>query len=113
MIVIWRGAGPVVLIVGIVVCLVTNIVTSKMFDENNYFQAHLWPKLTALVITGVCCWFVGRYLHRQPPRLVTDRATGQQIEETPNHHLMFIKIEYWGVILVVIALAILTINLAR
>ena len=113
MIVLWRGLGVLVFIIGIVVCLVTNIITSKMFNENNYFQAHLWPKLMALAITGVCCWFIGRYVNGQPPRLVTDRATGQQIEEQPNHHFMFIKLEYWGVILVVIALVILIINVAR
>ena len=112
MIVVSRGLGFLALIIGVLACLVTNIVTSKMFDENNYFQSHLWPKLTALGITGVCCWFLGRYLHRQPSRLVMDPATGQQIEVKPNHHLMFIKLEYWGVIFVVIALAILVINLA-
>lgn len=113
MIIIWRGLGGLAFIIGIVVCLVTNIVTSRTFDENNYFQGHLWPKLVALLITGACCWFLGRYLHRQPPRLVMDRATGQQAEVKPNHHLMFIKLEYWGVIFMVVGLAILVINLAR
>jgi hypothetical protein len=112
MIVIWKGLGGLALGIGLLVCLITNIVTSKIFDENNYFQGHLWPKLAALVITGAFCWFLGRYLHSRPPRLVTDPATGQQIEVKPHHHLMFIKLEYWGLIFVGIALAILLVNLA-
>ena len=112
MIVIWRGLGFLALLIGILACLVTNIVTSRMFEENNYFQRHLWPKLIALGVTGVCCWFLGRYLHRLPPRLVIDRATGQEILQKPNHHLMFIKLEYWGVIFLGAALALLVINLA-
>jgi hypothetical protein len=112
MLIIWSGAGAVALILPIVVCLVTNIVTSKIFDESNYFQRHLWPKLAALGITGVCCFFLGRYLHSQPARIVLDKNTGQEIVEKPYHHFMFIKLEYWGLIFVAIGLVLLLFNLA-
>ena len=59
MILIWRGFGALALFFPIIVCLVINIVTSKVFDETNYFQTHLWPKVAALVITGLCCGVLG------------------------------------------------------
>lgn len=107
MLIIWRGAGGLVIIAGILVCLITNIVTSKMFDESNYFQSHLWPKVAALGITGLGCWFAGRYLHSRPAQLVIDETTGQEVELKPRHDLMFIKMEYWGVLYLVIAFGLL------
>ena len=113
MVFIWRGAGGFVIIAGILVCLFTNIVTSKMFDESNYFQGHLWPKLAALAITGLLCWFGGRYLHSRPSQLVLDETTGEQAEAKPIHDFMFIKMEYWGVIYGVIAMVLLVMNVAN
>lgn len=100
------------LILPIIVCLVINIITSKVFDENNYFQSHLWPKLAALGITGLCCGAVGLYVNSRPPRIVIDEKTEREIEEKPDHNLMFIKLEYWGFIFIGIALVLLVINLA-
>ena len=96
----------------IIVCLVTNIVTSKIFDETNYFQGHLWPKVVALVISGLACYFLGRYANSRPPRIVIDQRTGQQVEKKLVHDLMFIKLEYWGLIFVGIGLVLLVFNLA-
>ena len=112
MIFIWRGIGGVALILPIIVCLVINIVTSRVFDEPNYFQAHLWPKLAAIGITGLCCGVLGLYVNSRPPRIEVDENTGQEIEVKPYHHFMFIKLEYWAVIFVAIGLVILFFNLA-
>lgn len=113
MIFIWRGAGGVMILIGIIACLVINIVTSKIYDESNYFQTHLWPKLAALWVTGLCCFFLGRYLNSRPPRLLIDPATGQQVELKPIHDFMFIKLEYWGIILDVLGVVLLLFNLVR
>ncbi|HXQ36095.1 MAG TPA: hypothetical protein VN843_18920, partial [Anaerolineales bacterium] len=107
MIIFGRGIGFVVLLIAILACLITNIVTSKAFDETNYFQAHLWPKVGALWLTGVCCYFLGRYVHGQPPKLVIDERTGQEIEQKPVHDLMMIKVEYWGFIFVGIGVVLI------
>jgi len=99
------------LILPIIVCLVINIITSRVFDENNYFQSHLWPKLAALAVTGLCCGAVGLYANSRPPRIVIDEKTGMEKTEKPDHHLMFIKLEYWGFIFIGIALVLLVFNL--
>src|ERR1044071_296952 len=112
MLIFGRGIGFMALIIAIIACLVTNIVTSKVFDETNYFQGHLWPKVVALVISGVCCFFLGRYANGRPPKIVFDQRTGQQVERKLVHDLMFIKLEYWGLIFVGIGLVLVVFNLA-
>lgn len=111
MIFIWRGAGGLVFLIGIVVCLLLNIVTSAVYHENNYFQAYLWPKVAALWITGACSWFLGRYLNSRPPRVVPNRETGRNDLVKPNHHLMFIKMEYWGLIFFAIGVGLIVAHL--
>jgi hypothetical protein len=106
MIVIWRGAGGLILIFGIASALLTNIATSSLLHESNYFANHTWAQAASLWITGVACWFLGRYLNGKPPRIVKDKA-GHEVTIKPNHHLMFIKMEYWGPIFFVIGIAVL------
>src|ERR1700694_119198 len=106
MLIIWRGAGAVVFILGILAALVTNIVTSRVFDENNYFQTHP-SQAVALWLTGTVCWFLGRFLHSRPGQVVIDKDTGLAVTVRPEHSLFFIKLEYWGPILFVIGLCVL------
>jgi hypothetical protein len=113
MLIIWRGIGALAVIIAIIACLVTNIVTSKVFDETNYFQAHLWPKVVALGLSGACCYFLGKYVNGRPPKTVIDPNTGQQIEQKAVHDLMFIKLEYWGFIFAGIGVMLVLFNLAR
>ena len=96
-----------ILIFGILSALLTNIVTSLLFDESNYFAKHTWAQAVSLWIAGAAGWFLGRYLNGRPARVVIDKATGQEVLVKPKHDLMFIKLEYWGAIFCVIGLAVL------
>jgi hypothetical protein len=107
MLIIWRGAGAAVLLFGILAALVTNIVTSAVFKENNYFQTHSWAQALALWLAAAGCWFMGRWLHSKPGRTMIDRSTGKEVVIKPDHSLFFIKLEYWGPILMVVGLVVL------
>ena len=106
MIVFWKGAGVLVLVFGIVAALFTNVITSSVFNQNNYFANHAWAQGMALWIAATACWFLGRYLNNRPGRVLVDKATGQEVTLRPNHHLMFIKMQYWGPIFFVIGLGV-------
>lgn len=107
MIVFWKGAGALVLIFGIVSALFTNVITSSVFNENNYFASHAWAQAMSLFIAGIASWFLGRHLNNRPGRVLVDKATGEEVTLRPTHHLMFIKMEYWGPIFWAIGLFVL------
>ena len=107
MLIIWRGAGGLVLIFGIVSALLTNIVTSAVSGENNYFAGHSWAQALSLWLTATVCWFLGRYLNGKPAKIIVNKATGQEMSLKPRHDLMFIKMEYWGAILFAIGAFVL------
>jgi hypothetical protein len=111
MLIIWKGAGGLVLLIGIVVCLALNVITVAVFHQNDYFQTHLWAWIAALWITGALCWLLGTYLRGKPGRVLIDKATGEEVVVKPEHHLMFIKVEYWAYIFFAIGVAVLAANL--
>jgi hypothetical protein len=105
MIIVWKGLGGTVIFIGLFAFLLMNILGAALFNDYNFVQANLLPKLVALWITGLACWFIGRYFNRKPKRAI-DPKTGGEIEIKPYHHLMFIKMEYWGVIFFIISLVL-------
>ena len=107
MLIIWRGAGPAVFIIVILAALLTNIVTSRLFDESNYPQTHSWAQTLAFSLAGTGCWFLGRFLHSRPGQVVINKATGFEVTLKPEHSFFFIKLEYFGPILFVIGFCIL------
>ena len=113
MLIIWRGAGALVLLFGIISALLMNVVTSLVFNQNNYFANHAWAQAFSLWIAGAASWFTGRYLNRRPGKVLIEKATGQEVTLKPNHSLFFIKVEYWGPILFVIGVCVLFAALLR
>jgi len=107
MIVIWRGAGAAVLLFGIIAAVVMNVITSSAFNQNNYFATHSWAQAMALWGAGAASWLAGKYLNSRPGREVIAEVSGERVIEKPNHHLMFIKMEYWGPIYLAIGLVVL------
>ena len=111
MIIIWRGAGGLVILIPIAACLIMNFGTAKAFNETTYFQENLWPKVAALWLTGIVSWIVGRYLNTRPERVVIDRVTGAEVKCRLTHDFIFIKLEYWGIIFIAIGLALIVARL--
>ena len=111
MIVLWRGAGAGVLLIRIFACLVMNIVTAKLFDETNYFHENLWPKVVALWFSGVASWFLGRYLNSRPEQVRIDEKTGLEVRYRQSHDLMFVKMEYWGLVFFSLGLILIVLRL--
>lgn len=113
MIIIWKGAGALVIIFGIIAAVLANVAGSVVFNQDNYFSTHSWIQASTLAFAGVLSWFTGRFLNCRPGRPVIDKQTGQTILEKPNHHLMFVKMEYWGLIYLVIGILVLVAGFVR
>ena len=113
MIIIWKGAGALVIIFGIASALLTNIIGSEIFRQDNYFAGHSWIQALCLWIAGAASLFVGKYLNGKPGKPVVNKQTGETVIQKSNHHLMFIKMEYWGPIYFAIGMAVLIIGLIR
>jgi hypothetical protein len=93
--------------------VLANVIASSVHYDNNYFAHHPWLQALTLATAGAFSWVTGRFLNSRPGRPVTNPETGETVIEKPNHHLMFIKMEYWGPIYLAIALLVLVLGVIK
>ena len=104
MILVWRGLGILVVVAAFASLVVTESVTEFMLGDDTYYQAHGWPRLVALFVAGAASWRLGTYLNKRPGRVLLDKGTGHEVLLKPDHSLFFIRMEYWGPILVLLGI---------
>jgi hypothetical protein len=110
-VIIWRGAGIVVPGLAFVVLLLTSLVVSLLFKDDNYFGTHGWPRLVACWITAFLLRYVGMTLDKKETRVVVDKQTGEELVLKPHHDFFFIKLEYWAWILFVAGIVLLFVKI--
>jgi uncharacterized membrane protein YhaH (DUF805 family) len=116
MIAVWRGAGMLVPVFGILSALLMNLVSIKLFGDF-YYQEHAWPKLMVLFLAGLACLVVGLWLKKKRLRdAVKEQAYIDSLSSRfgeakqlafsgPRDHLMFIPLQYWSIVYFLAALA--------
>ena len=64
--IVWRGRGIVIALVGFGCSLVAELLTRARFHDDNYYQQHSWPILVAFCVAAFIIWFLASP-HAQPP----------------------------------------------
>ena len=90
-----------------ILLLAAEYVTEWMFADDSYYQAHGWPKLVAFFIAATMIWPLGIYLNRREGKVLIEKATGKEVLIKPNHSFFFIRLDYWGPILLVLGVIFL------
>jgi hypothetical protein len=102
--IIWTGRGFLVAVLVFLLSLGAEWGVESAFGDDSYYQLHAWPLALALFTSGVISWLLGNHFNNQKGRVVIDKETGQEmVIGGPNHTLFFIKMQYWGPILMLIA----------
>jgi hypothetical protein len=104
--VIWSGFGFLVAAITFLLLLIAEYVTESLFRDESYYQAHGWPKLLAFFLASAVIWPLGLYLNRKPGKVMIEKETGKEVLR-PKHTFFFIRMEYWGPILVVLGIIFL------
>ncbi len=105
---IWKGWGIVVLVIA-VVFLAIGIAAGDVVHANASLTGALMS--IALVPGGAVCWFAGKRLDAQPPRVLVDPKTGAQVVLRRENTFFFVSVELWGPILAVIGVLLAIIEL--
>jgi len=99
--IIWQGLGILVPAIFVATTVPVFIIAIALFGDES--ANHPWTMGLALLLSAVCCWFVGKRLHN-PDRgkVVLDPSSGREIVLLPSHSLFFVKMEYWGVLFAIL-----------
>jgi hypothetical protein len=103
---IWSGRGFLVPVIVFASCLLMELTTRAVFQDNSYYQEHCWPMPLALAVAGVMCVIVGQLLSGGKARTLVDMETGEHVVLQPQRHtFFFVPVQYWCLILFVAAAA--------
>ncbi|HDW8004919.1 TPA: hypothetical protein RM482_000496 [Bacillus cereus] len=105
--IIWSGWGFLVAIIVIINTLLGKAIFGSITGDATYFQDHSWPMVVMFIISGVMSWYLGKYINKPDGKVYIDAETGEKVMFNKKHSLFFIKMEYWGPILGVIAVVTL------
>lgn len=105
--IIWNGLGFLVLVFAFGCSLAMNLVTNSLFRDESYYTTRGWPLELALIAAGALTWVVGRALNRRRGKAMIEKETGREVLVLPKHALFFIKMHYWGPMLIALGLAAL------
>jgi hypothetical protein len=89
--VIWSGHGYLVAVIVFLSSLTTEFVTERAYSDDGFYQSSAWALPLALAIAGIITAIVARLLPNEP---------------YAKHSLFFVKIQWWPVILLLLALAV-------
>jgi len=104
--IIWRGWGILIAVIIFTCSLAANFISNAVAGPT-YYDQHKWPFALSLVVSAVICWFWGLAYKNTPSRVVIDKQTGQEIIlQPPRPALFFIPLQYWGPILLIIAIVL-------
>ncbi len=109
MILIHRGKGAaVVLIGGVLSALAMNFITTRLFGDE-YYSSHMWPKFGTLWLSGAVFTFAGAYLRKRPTK-VKDK---DWVNNESADHLFFIPVIYWGPIFFALGIVYVVYSLTK
>ena len=104
---IWSGRGFLVPVITFASCLGMELTTRAVFQDDTYYQEHVWPIPVALAIAGVVCVVIGQVFSGGEPRTLVDVETREQVVLHPSQGtFFFVPVRYWGPILFVCAAAV-------
>jgi hypothetical protein len=97
MLIIWRGMGFLVPIIIIIMSLISQVLIDGLFGAGTFEQHNAITLIVSLGISAIIIWFVGRAFNRRAIVYGTENS------------FMFIRMEFWSVILIIIVV----VNLVR
>jgi hypothetical protein len=98
--IVWRGYGILVLIFTIAGYAIGRVGAEQIWGSplpNTYRSG---AELVGMLLAAATVYVLHRALEaRQAPRVMVDKATGQEIEIRPKNDLFFIPVKFWPYIL--------------
>jgi hypothetical protein len=95
--IIWRGAGVLVLFIVFVVSLCGQLLSNMLAGEK-YWNTQSWPFACVLIVAGGVIWLTDWNLARYPKRVFIDEQTKERVEVGGAHDFFFIRMKWWGLL---------------
>jgi hypothetical protein len=99
MLLIWKGWGIVVAGIALLAATLAIVIAEWMGASTQGSDVMM---AGSLIPAGIATWYVGKRMNRDMDRKLVDPATSQEVVVRNDHSLFFVRVEWWGPILVVL-----------
>jgi hypothetical protein len=103
---IWTRKGYLVPVIAFSFLIIFQLLFNGVFGKG-YYSSNFWVSALALALAGIICGLLGLHLNKNQKRVYIDKLTNKEVLMDRSHKFFFIKFEYWGIILIIIALIFL------
>ncbi|MEO1083704.1 MAG: hypothetical protein AAFY88_05635 [Acidobacteriota bacterium] len=100
--IIWSGFGFLTLLILALSMIFMQVGVEAIWGEEAY-KTLPWAQTAGIVLGGLVTFVLGSWLNRET-RIVLDEASGDGLTIQDSNTLFFIKMEYWGLLFIIIAL---------
>jgi len=107
--VIWSRWGLLVVVILVAGFVASQVFVSAVFQDQQYYQSHAWPKAAGAWAAAVVLWPLGRYMNRVEHRQLWDLHANRAVtlRTGGGHTLFFLPMEYWSILCVLLGVALL------
>ena len=112
---IWRGLGFIAPLIAVLVVGVVELVVNRFLGDH-YFSEHTWPVLIALALASILLRPIGKWMNNPENTNMNwnlDIRSGDQLEHDSSHTFLFIPVQNWYYVLMLLAACILTIDICK
>jgi hypothetical protein len=99
---IYSGLGPLALVVFLVFFAAGALLSQPLTGDANAFIHNRAALLATFCAAAIVVWFLGRWMNRKPLEITELGPEGRRVVSKPKHTLYFVRMEYWGPILLVL-----------
>jgi hypothetical protein len=106
MFIVWQGAG----LAGVLVPILIVLLGGMGFDAalgDGYSKEHGWTMALLIALSAALVWLIGSKLNNRPGKELIDPETRQMVVLKPRHTIFWIPLQYFAIILAVLAAFVL------
>ena len=90
-----------------------NLLADLLAGSEDYLNNHKWPFGVSLLVSGLLSWAIGSWLANAETEILVNKKTGEETTVGPNHTFFFIKMHWWGQILLALGVVQITLDVMK
>lgn len=103
--IIWTNWGFLGFVIPFTISLIAELITQSMMGQDAYQETKL-PLFLALILSAGILHFLAKKFTK-PSQTVIDKETKKELVLTRKNTLLFVELQYWPIIWLVIAFGVL------
>ncbi len=101
--IVWKGWGILALLIPLIISLSVGLTIDSYYGEG-FYKNSTWAMPLVLGISSIVVFILGYKINSKTGKIVIDPENNERIELKTTHSMFWIPLQYWGFIILAIAI---------